>query len=145
VTPAVWVETKESIGKFRSEASDWRNDVRCQSTGNPADPTYREWTHKEIWDMITLRGNAVDPRQVIHRVEDPTAATDVVADGYRYKADFADWLADQGRIIQDADIDEVVDRDAEVALLASEFSDFDDFSIGADVAADSSFDDGPPE
>lgn len=52
------------MGRFPSLGADWRTDVRIQETGDPTDPVYREWTHKEIWDLITLNGRNADPRDV---------------------------------------------------------------------------------
>lgn len=59
------------MGLYPSVGADWRTDVRCQDTGDPTAPTYREWTHKEIWDLITLNGVNADPRDVHVWVRDP--------------------------------------------------------------------------
>ena len=49
-----WMKEKEeSAGKYRALAADWRTDVRIKDTGDPTQAVYREWTLKEIWDMIT--------------------------------------------------------------------------------------------
>ena len=136
---AAWQADREAtIGRHASVGDDWRNDVRILDTGNPTQPDYHEWTLREIWDMIALGGAATDPREVPHRVHRPGARTDFLAEGYQHQPEVPEWLAERGKLIEDADVDEVADRDAEVALLASEFSDFDDFGAagGADAAAD---------
>ncbi len=70
---ADWMQQRSEIGMYPIVAADWRSDVRCRDTGDPTDPVYREWTHKEIWDLITLGGKAADPRVVRVTVEDPLA------------------------------------------------------------------------
>jgi hypothetical protein len=45
--------------------------VRCADTGNPTDPQYREWTQREIWDLITQGGRNADPRDVELWVRNP--------------------------------------------------------------------------
>lgn len=138
---ARWLaENERRIGRYSSVASDWRTDVRITDTGDPTKPTYREWTLREIWDMITLGGKSIDPRDVPHRISELGSRTDFVAEGFVQQMDIPEWLAAEGRLIED-DEDEVVDRDAELALLASEFSDFDDFGAVGDPLSDS-LDDG---
>ena len=61
------------MGRYPSFASDWRTDVRCQWTGDPTGPTYREWSHEEIWDLITANGRNADPRDVGLWVLNPNA------------------------------------------------------------------------
>lgn len=68
---AAWDARRAEAGRYPSLGADWRTDVRCQQTGDPTDPTYREWTHKEIWDLITLNGQNADPREVALWVRDP--------------------------------------------------------------------------
>lgn len=134
---AAWMDGKaQSIGRYKAVASDWRTDVRIKDTGDPTQAEYREWTLREIWDLITLGGQSVDPRDVPHKISELGTRTDFVAEGFVQQMDIPEWLAAQGRIIDDDNEDEVVDRDAEMALLASEFSDFDDFGSVAEPLAD---------
>jgi hypothetical protein len=77
--------------------------------------------------LITLGGAAVDPRTLAFKVESPNARTDFVAEGFYQHPEVPEFLGMQGRLIEEDDEAEVVDADAE-ALLASEFSDLDDFS-----------------
>ena len=76
--------------------------------------------------MITLDGASVDPRALPFKTESPTARTDFVAEGFYQHPEIPEFLAMQGRLIDEEDEADVVDADAE-ALLASEFSDFEDF------------------
>jgi len=136
-----WLAKKEhKVGRYRAIASDWRNDVRIKDTGDPTQPNYREWSLREIWDLITLGGAAVDPRTLAFRVESPTARTDFVAEGFYQHPEVPEFLAMQGRLIEEDNEAEVVDADAE-ALLASEFSDLDDFPNDplVDASTDESF------
>ena len=57
------MRVKKSVG------ADWRTDLRIKTTSNPLDPVYREWNHREIWDLITLDGNGADPRDVPFKIE----------------------------------------------------------------------------
>ena len=125
---AAWLAEQERfVGRYRPVASDWRNDIRIKDTGDPTQPNYREWTLKEIWDLITLDGASVDPRVLPFKIESPTARTDFVADGFYQHPEIPEFLAMQGKLIEEEDEADVVDPDAE-ALLASEFSDFEDFA-----------------
>ena len=71
--PAEWRARQAEIGRYPSIGADWRTDTRCGATGNPTDPVYREWTHKEVWDLITNSGANADPRDVRLRVDNPVA------------------------------------------------------------------------
>ena len=71
LAPAEWNERRSRVGQYPSLGADWRTDVRCQGTGNPTDPDYREWTHKEVWDLITMGGINADPRDVALFVRNP--------------------------------------------------------------------------
>lgn len=68
-----WERRRSEIGMYPTVSADWRSDVRCRDPGNPTSMGYREWTHQEIWDLITLGGKAADPRAVRVSVEDPLA------------------------------------------------------------------------
>ena len=70
---AAWNQRRARVGQFPSLGTDWRTDLRIQEagTGDPTDPHYREWTHKEIWDLITLSGRNADPRDVSMFVRNP--------------------------------------------------------------------------
>lgn len=133
---AAWLEENaRNVGRFSAVASDWRNDVRITDTGNPKDPEYREWTLREIWDMINLSGVSLDPRDVPFKATQPGSTADCVAEGFIQEPEIPEWLAQQGRIIEEDDENDIIDRDAE-ALLGSEFSDFEDFSPGDSVLGD---------
>lgn len=139
-----WLDHKRrTLGRYSAVASDWRNDTRITMTGDPTQPYYREWTMKEIWDLITLNGKSVDPRNVPHKVEQPGSEVDFVAEGFVQHPSVPDWLDSQGKILREEDEDVVVDRDAEAALFNSEFSDFEDFGglSGGDQGGES-IDDG---
>lgn len=43
---AAFREWRSEVGRYPMAAADWRSDVRIRDTGNPTDPTYREWTHR---------------------------------------------------------------------------------------------------
>ena len=138
---AAWVAEKEStIGRYTFQASDWRTDVRVKDTGDPNDPEYREWTMKEIWDLIVLGGRTADPRDVPHKVMQPGSRTDFVAEGFVQQPEIPDWLAMHGKLIDEEQQGDIVDPTAESVLLASEFSDFDeDFNVGTESMDDGSF------
>jgi hypothetical protein len=54
-----------------------------------------------------------------------------------------EYFESRGQLIQEEDLATIVDKDAEVALLASEFSDFDEeLASSADFEADGGDDDG---
>ena len=132
-----WLEeNKRSIGRFSSVASDWRNDLRVQDTGDPTQPAYREWTLQEIWDLIVLGGAAVDPRTLKFKVESPNASTDFVAEGFYQNPEAPEFLEMLGKLIPEEDEEEVVDEGGE-ALLASEFSGLDDFGAMSGIDAGS--------
>lgn len=65
------MQRRAEVGRYPRIAADWRSDVRIKDTGDPTAPEYREWTHKEIWDLITMGGKAADPRIVQVEVRDP--------------------------------------------------------------------------
>jgi len=102
---------------------------------DPAEVDYREWTMKEIWNLITQNGEAADPRDIPFVVRKPGSRTNFVAEGYVHHPDIPEWLEAQGKLIREQDVEDVVDDEAEAALLTSEFSDFDnefDFSNDED-------------
>ncbi|GAB4818817.1 hypothetical protein N2152v2_005863 [Parachlorella kessleri] len=123
---ADWMRRRSEIGMYPSVAADWRSDVRIRDTGDPTAPTYREWSHKEIWDLITLGGKAVDPRLVKITVQDPLAPSDAVAEGAKYVPEAEEWLEEHGMLLRPEDEEEVADKQQEEAMLASEFTDFDE-------------------
>lgn len=123
-----WLEENaRNIGRYAPVASDWRTDVRITETGNLYHPEYREWTLEEIWDLITLGGKIVDPRQVPHEVSQLDARVDFVAEGFVQEPEIPEWLDQQGKLLKEEDEGDVLDKEAEEALLASEFSDFENF------------------
>ena len=71
--PAEWNAERAAVGRYPSHGSDWRTDTRIKDTGDPTAPLYREWTHTEIWDLITLNGRNADPRDVAVWVLNPKA------------------------------------------------------------------------
>lgn len=73
-----WLAARAAVGRRQGQWSDWRTDVRIEGTSDPTQPHYREWTHREIWDLITQGGRAADPRHVLHRVASPTERADFV-------------------------------------------------------------------
>lgn len=81
-----------------SRGAEWQSDVRCGSTGDPNDPAYREFTHREIWDVITQRGEAADPRDVVVEVEDPHATPDMRELGAAWRPSTLEWLRGQGML-----------------------------------------------
>ena len=116
--------------------ADWRQDKRILDTGNPVTPEYPRVDaardlghdcHGRHGHRPAARAGARAPAGVAHRFR---------GGGYTDQPEIPDWLAQQGRMIEDADIEEIADRDAEVALLASEFSDFEDFAAPSDAAAE---------
>lgn len=67
----MWQAQRAAVERYPAASADWRSDVRCETTGDPTDPEYREWTKKEIWDLITNRGLNADPRDVHVWVRSP--------------------------------------------------------------------------
>lgn len=103
--------------------SRWRHDVRCGYTGDIKDPEYKTWTHRQVWDLITLDGRAADPRDVEVDVEDPLGTADMRAVGAHYVPDALEWLEEQGKLLEeDEDPAPSPEDAAESALLASHFS-----------------------
>ena len=90
---------------------------------DPAEVAYKEWSMKEIWDLITMNGQAADPRDVPFQVRKPGSRTNFVAEGYAHHPTIPEWLDMQGKLMRDDE--EVKALDADEAILASEFSDFD--------------------
>lgn len=136
-----WIEKKEArIGRYQFQASDWRSDARVYDTGDPNDPEYREWTMKEIWELIILGGRSADPRDVPHEVFQPGSRPDIVAEGFVQQPEIPDWLEMHGKLIADEEEADIVDQAAESVLMASEFSDFEeDFDATSDSMDDGSF------
>jgi hypothetical protein len=133
---AAWLARRAAaLRRAPTGGADWRSDRRVRDTGDPTAPAYREWSLAEIWDLVLLGGAATDPREVPRRVTAPGARTDFIAEGYRVKAPIHEWLAAQGRLIEEGDEAAVADADAEAALLASEFSDFDDWASKGEAGA----------
>ena len=122
---ARWQQRRSAtIGQYPSMASDWRTDERIKSSMDPAEVDYKEWSMKEIWDLITMNGQAADPRDVPFEVRKPGSRTDFVADGYAHHPTIPEWLDMQGKLMKEDE--EVKGRDGvDEAILASEFSDFD--------------------
>lgn len=114
----------DTIGRYASMAADWRTDARIQDCTDPAGVDYREWTMKEIWDLITQNGEAADPRDVPFKARKPGSLSDFVAEGFVQHPNAPDWLEAQGRLMSEAE-ETKMDEDIEGALLTSEFSDFD--------------------
>lgn len=58
---------------------NWRNNKDLQLDGYDL----KDWTHREVWDLITMDGDAADPRDVPVIVESLTcqAGTPMTADG----------------------------------------------------------------
>ena len=122
---------EETLGRYPSVSADWRTDVRIQDSQDPGATEYREWSMREIWELITQNGEAADPRDVPFKVRKPGSRTDFVAEGFVQHPDIPQWLAAQGKLMSEDDQNQVVDEEAEGALLTSEFSDFDtDFDFG---------------
>lgn len=121
---AEWNEARAMLGRRPAHAADWRTDARCveAGTGDPTDPDYREWSNREIWDLITLKGVSFDPRGYPLRVEDPNALGDAVAEGAAYVEDFVEMLERMGRIMPEAEEEKIVDKAGEEALLDSAFT-----------------------
>ncbi|PSC72276.1 hypothetical protein C2E20_4467 [Micractinium conductrix] len=128
-----WNARRAAVGHYPSLGADWRSDIRCKETGDPTDPHYREWTHKEIWDLITMNGTNADPRDVAVFVRDPKEIVDAPAQGGGYRMEPEEYFESIGALIHEEDLaaiagsagDGVVAADG-TALLAAEFSDFDD-------------------
>ncbi len=57
---AAWEASMAEVGRFEYLSVTADNDIRLKPRGEPA----KEWTDDEIWDFITLKGAAVDPRLV---------------------------------------------------------------------------------
>jgi len=57
---ALWEASMAEVGRFEYLSVTADNDIRLKPRGEPA----KEWTDDEIWDFITLKGAAVDPRLV---------------------------------------------------------------------------------
>lgn len=119
-------------------SADWRTDIRCRDTAVPLEPEYREWTHKEIWDLITNGGRWADPRDVPLKEMDPLGKADYTFEGVadEFQEDnlpnglpnhsgIVYWLQSIGKIIPEDDEDSIVDQEAEEALLNADFEDFD--------------------
>ncbi|KAL4452357.1 hypothetical protein ABPG75_008019 [Micractinium tetrahymenae] len=128
-----WDARRAEAGRYPSLGADWRTDVRCQQTGDPTDPAYREWTHKEIWDLITLNGQNADPREVVLWVRDPNEIADAPSQGGKYTMDPEEYFESVGALIREEELAAIAgsaggtDGDADGAsLLAAEFSNFDD-------------------
>lgn len=139
-----WDARRAQAGRYPSLGADWRTDVRCQQTGDPTDPTYREWTHQEIWDLITANGQNADPREVALWVRDPLEVADAPAQGGKYTMDPEEYFESVGALIREDELAAIAssaggaDGEADGAsLLAAEFSDFDDGlgDFDADYAA----------
>lgn len=122
---AAWQKHRDdTIGRYASMAADWRTDARIQDCTDPAGIDYREWTMKEIWDLITQNGEAADPRDVPFKARKPGSLSDLVGEGFVQHPNAPDWLEAQGRLLSESE-ETKVDEDVEGALLTSEFSDFD--------------------
>jgi len=123
---ARWQQRRSAtIGQYPSMASDWRTDERIKGSMDPAEVDYKEWSMKEIWDLITMNGQAADPRDVPFEVRKPGSRTNFVADGYAHHPTIPEWLDMQGKLMKEDD-EEVKGREGvDEAILASEFSDFD--------------------
>ena len=96
--PAEWNAERAAVGRYPSHGSDWRTDTRIKDTGDPTAPLYREWTHTEIWDLITLNGRNADPRDVAVWVLNPKAVAGercwlLLLQGWRWPAVTACWAA----------------------------------------------------
>lgn len=136
---AVWDEQRAAVGRFPTLGTDWRSDVRLQETGDPTDPVYREWTHKEIWDLITLNGQNADPREVELFVRDPVEIADGPSQGGSYHMEAEEYFESMGALIKEEDLMAIKGsaagvgaeaEGAEAALLAAEFTDFDEELTG---------------
>ncbi|KAL6781366.1 hypothetical protein ACKKBG_A10850 [Auxenochlorella protothecoides x Auxenochlorella symbiontica] len=126
-----WNAARARVGQHAGMGSRWRHDVRCGYTGDIKDPEYKTWTHRQVWDLITLDGRAADPRDVEVDVEDPLGTADMRAVGAHYVPDALEWLEEQGKLLEeDEDPAPSPEDAAESALLASHFSDFDDDYLG---------------
>lgn len=127
-----WQEFREkTVGRYSSVAADWRTDVRIKESLDPAEVDYREWSMKEIWDLITQNGEAADPRDIPFVIKKPGSRTNFVAEGYVHHPGIPQWLDEQGKLMKEEEAEKISDEEAEGALLTSEFSDFDteyDFS-----------------
>lgn len=127
-----WQSYREkTVGKYSSVASDWRTDVRIRESMDPAEIDYREWSMKDMWDLITQNGEAADPRDIPFVIQKPGSRTNFVTEGYVHHPGIPQWLDEQGKLMKEEDVEKITDEEAEGALLTSEFSDFDtefDFS-----------------
>eukprot|EP00887_Chlorella_sp_A99_P002103 scaffold21.g2103.t1 len=193
---AEWLAARARVGQHSCAWSDWRTDARITGTGDPTQPQYHEWSHREIWDMICQGGGGADPRVVRHRTASPYERADFVEQGARYHPESDEWIESLGKLIPEAsrgagarqrtaepraaglstgslaqslfraaytdwgvssvsnyrpvqlfsllrkeEEDAIVDREAEAALLDSEFVDFDE-QLGADYGDAGFADDG---
>jgi len=144
---AAWMEDKAlTVSQHIAVASDWRTDVRIKDTGDPTQPDYREWTLSEIWDLITQGGKAVDPRDVPHSIIEPNARTDFVAEGFVQQLDIPEWLAAQGKIIDEDDVDQIVDFEGDiVGWSKSEMFELDGFNNVSETNVEGQVSDPSPE
>lgn len=121
-----WEEHRaETLGRYPSVAADWRTDVRIQETEDPDATEYREWSIREIWELITQHGEAADPRVIPVKVRKPASRADFVEEGFVQNPEIPVWLESQGKLMREEEERDTVDDEAEAALLTSEFSDFD--------------------
>ncbi|KAI7844165.1 hypothetical protein COHA_002300 [Chlorella ohadii] len=132
---AEWNAARAAVGRYPSHGSDWRSDTRIQDTGDPTAPHYREWTHTQIWDLITLNGRNADPRDVAVWTLNPKALADAPAQDSGYQMDPEEYFASQGRLISEEDLQAIADSagggaDADAILLSPDFDDFDPSLVG---------------
>ncbi|KDD76716.1 hypothetical protein H632_c129p2 [Helicosporidium sp. ATCC 50920] len=87
---ALWKYPLHDIG------NRWHESADLQKKGYKVE----EWTHKQIWDLITMDGEAADPRDVPVIIENPEAIEDAAALGSNYDLnDDRAWMKEKGLLL----------------------------------------------
>jgi hypothetical protein len=111
-----WHDIQSKLVRRKSISADWRTDIRCNNTGDPTQPDYREWTNKEIWNLITTDGLHADPRDVEFLVRNPAGRADWVEEGVDYIPEIDEYLKNKGLMIEEDEEDAIVDQAGENML-----------------------------
>lgn len=112
------------IGQFPARAVG-PSDVRLKNGPNYEEMFGKKWTEEEIWNLITMDGEAADIRKIGDRVLttlDPEALFDYPGTfGYEYVLETEEFLVKTGHWMRPGSIS----TDAELTLLSSDFKDLD--------------------
>lgn len=115
-----WNRRRAAIGEHRGMVVDDRVDLRLQMKWDKPEP---DWTHEQIFNLITLDGTAAMPADIAVKVQDPLGRADMQELGGKYLESTEEYLRRIGHLMERPPTQEDL-VDLGVTQLAGDFEGF---------------------